>query len=53
MTIKELIKRLQCFDKEHNIRIDVDTECSCLKVQCEIDDVQFKNGDCVLTGYTD
>ncbi len=53
MTVKELIKHLQCFDEDHNVSIDVDAECGCLKVACAIDDVQFKNGDCVLTGCTD
>ncbi len=53
MLVKELVKRLLCFDGEHNVNIDVDAECGCLKVQCEIDDVQFKNGDCVLIGNVD
>ena len=53
MLIKELIKRLQCFGEEHNVNIEVDAECGHLKIKCEIDDVQFKYGDCILTGYTD
>ncbi len=53
MTIEELIKRLRTFDKDHTVEIDVDAECGHLKVKCPIDDVQFKDGNCVLTGYTD
>lgn len=53
MLVKELIKRLQWFDENHNVNIEVDAECGHLKVKCEIDDVQFKHGDCILTGFTD
>ena len=53
MTVKELIKRLRCFDGNHYVNIEVDAECGHLKVKCKIDDVQFKHGDCILTGYTD
>lgn len=53
MTVKELIKHLQCFDENHTVSIDVDAECGCLKVMCDIDDVQLKHGDCVLMGNTD
>ncbi len=51
MLVKELIRRLQCFDEEHNVNIEVDAECGHLKVKCEIDDVQFKHGDCALIGF--
>ncbi len=53
ITVQELIKKLQCFDEHHAVSIEVDAECGHLKVKCEIDDVQFKHGDCVLTGFTD
>lgn len=53
MTVKELIKKLQCFDGDHTVKIDVDAECGCLRVICDIDDVQFKRGECQLTGNTD
>ncbi len=52
-TVKELIKHLQCFNEDHYVKIEVDAECGHLKVECEIDDVQFKHGNCILTGYTD
>ena len=52
MLIKDLIERLQHFNENHNVNIEVDAECGHLKVKCEIDDVQFKHGECILTGYT-
>ena len=52
MTVKELIKRLDYFDETHIVNIEVDAECGHLKIKCKIDDVQFKHGDCILTGYT-
>ena len=53
MDVKELIKKLRCFDENHHVSIDVDAECGCLKVKCNIDDVQFKNGEVALIGDTD
>ena len=53
MLVKELRKRLGCFDENHVVSIEVDAECGHLKIKCNIDDVQFKYGDCILTGYTD
>ncbi len=50
MIVKELIRQLQTFDESHTVEIEVDTECGRLKVKCCIDDVQFKNGNCVLYG---
>ena len=50
MTVKELIRKLQCFDKEHYVEMEILTECRCLTVGSEIQDVQFKNGNCVLSG---
>lgn len=50
MTIKELIKRLQEFDEDHEVLLRADTDCGYLTVKCSIEDVQFKNGKCVLYG---
>ena len=50
MTIKELIKHLREFDEEHVVLLQVDIECGYQKVECPIEDVQFKNGNCVLFG---
>ena len=53
MTVKDLIKHLRAFDESHNVTIEVDAECGHLKCKTAIDDVQFKDGDCVLYGFTD
>ncbi len=53
MIIKELIRRLQAFDENHDVNIEIDAECGCLKCESNIEDVQFKNMKCVLYGQTD
>jgi len=50
MTIKELIKKLQAFDENHIVEIEVDTECGCATAGSAIQEVQWKNGICVLYG---
>lgn len=51
MTVEELIKQLETFDKTHSVEMEIDTECGCLTVGSFIEDVQFKNGKCVLYGF--
>lgn len=50
MTVKQLIKHLRYFDENHNVNIEVDTERGYLKVKTNIEDVQFKEGNCILYG---
>ena len=50
MTIKQLIKHLQTLDENHIVVMEIDTERGYLKVGSNIEDVQFKNGNCVLIG---
>ena len=50
MTVEQLIERLKEFDKGHTIEMEIDTECGCLLVGSTIQDVQFKDGHCVLYG---
>ncbi len=50
MTIKELIRQLRAFDETHSVEMEVDTECGCLTVGSTIQDVQFKDGKCILYG---
>lgn len=50
MTVQELIKQLQAFDETHSVEMEIDTECGCLLVGSTIQDVQFKDGKCVLAG---
>jgi len=50
MDIKELIKRLKGFDEDHHVELEVTAECGHLTVKCDIEDVQFKDGQCVLLG---
>ena len=50
MLVKELIRHLRTFDVEHFVEIEIYTECDYLKVKTTIDDVQYKNGNCVLYG---
>lgn len=49
MTVKELIKRLQCFDEDHHIQIEAEYDCGYGLAGGTVDDVQYKNGDVVLT----
>lgn len=53
MTIKELIRHLQCFDESHTVIIEVDAECGHLRVESAIEDVQYKGGICVLYGFAE
>lgn len=48
MTIKELIQQLQTFDQTHTIEIEADYDCGYAKAGGKIDDVQFKDGKCIL-----
>ncbi len=50
MTIDVLIYKLKQFDKDHTVEMEIDTECNCLKVGSSIQDVQWKDGKCVLYG---
>ena len=50
MTVKELIKHLRTFDENHHIKMEIETECGYVEVGSDIDDVQFKNGNCILHG---
>jgi len=50
MIVKELIAHLQAFDGEHHVQIQVDTECGNLKVVCDVEQVLFNTGVCVLYG---
>lgn len=53
MKIKELIQKLQCMDKEHTVVLEIDAECGHLNCKSNIEDVQFKAGNCVLYGQTE
>ena len=53
MTIKELKKMLNTFDEGYIVEMEIDAECGHLKCKTSIEDVQFKNGKCVLYGQTD
>jgi hypothetical protein len=46
MTVKELIQRLRTFDENHNVVIEA--EARYVKYSPVIEDIQFKNGDCVI-----
>lgn len=50
MTIEGLIKHLSTFDKTHTVEMEIETECGCLLVGSTIQDIQFKDGKCVLFG---
>ena len=50
MTIKQLIRMLRCFDEDHIVEMQIDTECGCVQVGSNIEDVEFKKGNVVLTG---
>lgn len=53
ITVGDLLKQLQMFDKDHPIILEIDAECGHLKVRSTIEDVQFKNMNCVLYGCYD
>ncbi len=50
MTVKELRKRLNCFDENHNVRIEVLTEAGFALCGSEIQEIRFENMECVLYG---
>jgi len=50
MTIKELIKHLQEFDESHIVTLEIDTECGYTTTTSSVEDVQFKDGHCILYG---
>ena len=50
MQVKELIQKLRCMDEEHHILLEISCQCGHLKVECEIDNVQYSHGDCVISG---
>ncbi len=49
MTVKELIKKLRCFDENHHIKIEVKYDCGYGVAGNTVDAVEYKNGDVVLT----
>ncbi len=49
MTVKELIKQLQCFDGDHHIKIEAEYACGHGIAGNTVNNVEFKNGDVVLT----
>ncbi len=49
MDVKELIRKLQCFDENHHIKIEAYYDCSLGIAGNTVDKVEFKNGDVVLT----
>ena len=50
MLVKNLIKKLQCFDPEHGVILKTSAECDYVKVECEIRDVKYEGGYCVIKG---
>ena len=53
MTVKEVIECLQHFDGDRIAILEVDAECGHLKVECAVDEIKIKNGNCILYGFTD
>jgi len=49
MLVKELIKKLQCMDGNHEIEIQAEYDCSHDLSGGSIDNVEFKNGKCIIT----
>ena len=47
MTVKELIKKLNTFDQDHYVSVEMDGP-NHDKYHVNIDHVVFKNGDCVI-----
>lgn len=50
MTVEDVIKYLQQFDKSHTVEMEIDTECGHVTVGSQIQEIHFKNGKCVLYG---
>ena len=50
MQVKDAIKKLSCMDEEHHIILDISCQCGHLRVKCEIENILYKNGDCVISG---
>ena len=48
MTVKELIRQLQAFAGEHTVIIEAQYDCGMAVAGNTVDDVVFKDGDCVL-----
>ncbi len=48
MDVKELIKRLRCFDEDHHVKIEAVYDCGLGTAGDTVDSVEFKNGDVVL-----
>ena len=53
MTIKELIKKLNCFDPEHEVEIEFMHSSGCVCSGSDILDVEYKRGKCFLIGNED
>ena len=50
MTVKELKKRLEAFDDAHDVKIRITYDCGCAVTESSIDDIEFKDYACVVSG---
>ncbi len=50
MQVKEAIKKLRCMDEEHYIILEILCQCGHLRVECEVENIQYVNGNCVIRG---
>ena len=52
MTVRELIKHLRTFDENHIVRLEIEPEYA-LTCIADVNDAQFKHGECRITGFGD
>ena len=50
MQVKDAIRKLRCMDEEHHIILEISCQCGHLRVRCEIIDIQYINGNCLIRG---